>query len=440
MNRPLLATTIVLSLAAAAPADTIHVATGESIQDAIQMASDGDRVLVAPGTYYETIDFLGKAIKIRGTGGAAVTVIDAGGLNDSVVTFRRDEGLESILQGFTITGGAGRDVSGFRYGGGIYIKLANPVIRDCSIIGNTADAGGGLAAISVSFGVIDRCRFESNRATAGGTYGGGGLYMQGCYSSVTDCIFRGNLADGAAKGGGVSLFLGRPELSNCLIFENEARHGGGIINHKSSPVITNCTVAANTAVSLGGGLRSLYESAQPVVMNSIFWGNTAAGAVSEVLDQSGAATTIGYSIVRGGWDGAGSGSLDADPHFVDLARGDVQLRAFSPAIDAADNTAVPGGTSTDLDGNPRHVDDPLTDDSGVPDDLNPPVDIGAFEFQASGCMTDLTSDGEVDLDDLLAVLFAWGPCPGCREDIDGDARVDLQDLLIVLHTWGPCGG
>ena len=33
-----------------------------------------------------------------------------------------------------------------------------------------------------------------------------------------------------------------------------------------------------------------------------------------------------------------------------------------PSIDAADNTAVPAGILTDLDDNPRFVDDPVTPD------------------------------------------------------------------------------
>ena len=48
-----------------------------SIQTAIDNAVDTDEIVVAPGTYFETIDLLGKAIIVRSTGGADVTVIDA---------------------------------------------------------------------------------------------------------------------------------------------------------------------------------------------------------------------------------------------------------------------------------------------------------------------------------------------------------------------------
>ncbi len=48
-----------------------------SIQTAIDNAVDTDEVVVAPGTYFETINFLGKAITLRSSGGAEVTTIDA---------------------------------------------------------------------------------------------------------------------------------------------------------------------------------------------------------------------------------------------------------------------------------------------------------------------------------------------------------------------------
>ncbi len=47
-----------------------------SIQTAIDNAVDTDEIVVAPGTYFEAIDFLGKAIWLHSSDGAAVTTID----------------------------------------------------------------------------------------------------------------------------------------------------------------------------------------------------------------------------------------------------------------------------------------------------------------------------------------------------------------------------
>jgi len=65
-----------------------------------------------------------------------------------------------------------------------------------------------------------------------------------------------------------------------------------------------------------------------------------------------------------------------------------------------------------------------------------------------GCPTDvygdLNGDGIVDVQDLLAVIGAWGACggtcpPACLGDIapiGGDCSVNVQDLLAVIANWG----
>ena len=74
-----------------ASAATLKVPSQYStIQDATNAASGGDTVKVAPGTYVEIINFKGKAITVKSTGGAGMTVID-GNYAGSVVTFSKDE-------------------------------------------------------------------------------------------------------------------------------------------------------------------------------------------------------------------------------------------------------------------------------------------------------------------------------------------------------------
>ncbi len=129
------------------------------------------------------------------------------------------------------------------------------------------------------------------------------------------------------------------------------------------------------------------------------------------------------------------GNIDADPLFVDPDNGDFRLQPGSPCIDAGDNTAVPKGTTTDLDGNPRFVDDPDTPDTGFGDP--PVVDMGAYEFQgASPCPWDCgDNDGNVGIVDFLALLAQWGGRGSC--DFDGGG-VGINDFLDLLAAWGPC--
>ena len=50
-----------------------------SIQDAIDAASSGDTICVEAGTYYENIDFDGKAVSVIGAAGAHRTILDGDG-------------------------------------------------------------------------------------------------------------------------------------------------------------------------------------------------------------------------------------------------------------------------------------------------------------------------------------------------------------------------
>ena len=76
-----------------------------TIQGAISdpLVMNGDTVIVRPGTYVENINFLGKAITLVSEQGPEYTFID-GGQAGSVVTFTNNEGLDSVLDGFTTRG------------------------------------------------------------------------------------------------------------------------------------------------------------------------------------------------------------------------------------------------------------------------------------------------------------------------------------------------
>src|SRR5262249_30257192 len=93
-----------------------------TIQQGIDAAVADDTVLVSPGTYHERIDFRGKPITVASDQGPDVTVIDGqrGGI---VVFFQSHEGRDSVLTGFTITGGQ------FLYGGGgVAISGSSPTV------------------------------------------------------------------------------------------------------------------------------------------------------------------------------------------------------------------------------------------------------------------------------------------------------------------------
>ncbi len=110
-----------------------------TIQSAIDAATPGDEILVAPGSYTETIDFKGKAIALRSSGRSKLTAIDGSGLNQTVVRCVSGEGPDTVLQGFTIAGGSAV------FGGGMRNEGSSPTVLDGIFKGNSAtDRSGGM--------------------------------------------------------------------------------------------------------------------------------------------------------------------------------------------------------------------------------------------------------------------------------------------------------
>ncbi len=447
-----------------------------SIQTAIDNAVDTDEIVVAPGTYFETITFLGKAITLRSSDGPEVTVIDGSGFFH-VVQCVSGEGSETVLDGFTITGGnANGDVFPDNVGGGMFISDSGPTVMNCVFSGSIAGAGGGM--------------YHSNSTP-----------------TVADCIFIGNMGSFGGSGGALVVTNDSiANLVNCLFVGNSSPVGGAIYCCCSAQAfLTNCTFSQNSATS--GGAVAVFGGGNMHLRNCILWGNNP----DQIVIINFGFIVVVSSDVQGGW----GSNIDADPLFVNPDNGDYRLLPGSPCIDAGDNTAVPEDITTDLDGNPRFLEIPETPDTG--NGTLPIVDMGAYESLGGGCLavtsqevvchadgttftvnieglnactggttqvtftasggavgeelcftalvndggfccsteicvtipdctpvglpSDLNGDGIVGIVDWLALLADWGSCSDCGNcpaDFDGDCLVGIFDLLVLLGDWGPC--
>ncbi len=339
-----------------------------TIQAGIDAAVEGDTVLVAPGTYTEIIDFSGKAITVRSSAGAATTIIDATGVPDPgdglpVVRFDNGEGLDSVLEGFTLTGGTGDSrisEGGPTYGGGVVINMSAATLRGCVIEGNTAEIWGGGILVYQGELVLEDCTLRMNHAENDG----GAIYMiettgltiDGCVFSgntstigtagiefntttgsvvITGSLFEGHISDNAsfgsalaaggndgpvtidrcvfrdnaiAGGSGGAVFLNNLDVNrvtNSLFVGNSASANGGAMNFNGTAgsFIAGCVFANNSAGNQGGAVN--HRTNDPI-FNCSFSGNTASNG-SAVRFFAG--DTLFANCVF--WDGTGSSPIVA---------------------------------------------------------------------------------------------------------------------------------
>ncbi|MEP0806050.1 MAG: hypothetical protein HRF47_11200, partial [Chloroflexota bacterium] len=254
-------------------------------------------------------------------------------------------------------------------GGGLFSQRSSPILTNVVFQGNQAVATGGGGANFQNLQptdpyinpVLTNVSFINNTAT-----GGGGMFLGTSSGSLTNVTFSGNTAN--RRGGGLLLEFSSAVLTNVTFYNNTSNNnlanpkgGGGLMILASSPTLNNVTFSGNTSLANGvdgGAVRVAKDPAgptvsNPVIHNSIFWGNNS----TEITSDGTGSITVNDSIVQGGCPSgaACSNVLNANPLLGALAGngGFTQTMALgfgSPAIDAGNNSTC---ASTDQRGAAR---------------------------------------------------------------------------------------
>lgn len=349
-----------------------------TIQGAIDLASDGDTIIVADGVYTgpgnRDIDFNGKSVTIRSENGPQATIIDCQGKGYGFHIVGNRTGPARI-EGLTIRHAS---LGAVRCYGSILVRAVSA----------NAAQGSAFAQADYPFGyapvIINNCRIVENPD-------GGILLDSHDNITIANCYIAAN---GAA---GIWAYASNPDICNCVVVQN---YDSGIRAIRGAE-ITICTAADNTGIGIW--------ISQGTIVNSILWGN---GQRQFYNPDDNASVT--YCDVQGGWPG--TGNLDADPCFAATRSSDYHLKSQAGRWDPNSLSWVQDDvTSPCVDAG-----DPMSPISYEPFPNGGVINMGAY-----GGTTEASKSyfGEP----ICEVIIAG--------DINGDCRVDFADFALMVRHW-----
>ena len=254
------------------------------LKSAISIASDGDTIIVANGSYSgvnnSNLSISQSGLTIKAAEGASPSITGSSARRIFSLT-----GSNIVLQGLFLTSGKVNS----DYGGGVLIASDGVTIKNCTFY-NCKAFYGGAVFISGNNVVIDDCEFKSNTAYDSKLTRGGAIYINGGYENilVNNSRFGVNGYNRADYGG--AIFMSSPAVFNNTVFNNNiADDNGGafyVTNTAKNSLFENCSFGNNAAYGrytsvTGGGAMAIYSTGNRII-NSNFtknWVSECGGAL-----------------------------------------------------------------------------------------------------------------------------------------------------------------
>ncbi len=295
----------------------------------------------------------------------------------------------------------------------VHVPESQPTIQagiDIAADGDTVSVAAGVWQEWINFRG-KRLVVESRDGASVTTLDGGSApsAVVFAHGETPESILRGFTVTGSGggtefesllMGTGIYIHLASPTIEDCIIRDCTSQMGAGVSIWGGDPTFRNIMIRDNTATLDGGGMR-IHHLSQPLMENCEFLNNSATihgGGLAYGNDSNGVHDGCTFEGNVAGIRGGG----------------------LSKSCDCSNATIA---NTTLCNNTPDHI-------------LGNWDDFGGNEL-CTICAHDINADGIVGVDDVLAIVAAWGSCV-CVEDITGDSVVNIDDLLLVIESWGDC--
>ncbi len=293
----------------------------DSVQEAMNVAVVGDKVVVLPGEYTENIDFKGKNFTLTSINPDNPSIVKATIIRAKVTTVPTIIASDGGILGFSIFGS-----TGIRVGQNVNYTSYSPNVSNCII---------NVSGIGIDIFVP---------------------YMH----EIVYPLIENNIIEA---------------LTGVYFYVQSAAEG-------MNPIVRNNTIIGKGPSYVGSGIEYRTNKELPLVLNNVisnfrygielsYHNNLESQRISLIKYNNLFNNVYNYSFSYGvnSFDLTGiQGNIQADPCFADPQNSDYHLLPDSPCINAGDPDYMPEPNETDLDGKPRVMDGR--------------IDIGAYECQS----------------------------------------------------------
>ena len=271
----------------------------KTISGALSIAASGDSILVAEGTYNESVSFRDGVAVLGGYNAATgerdidryVSIVDGTGITSNlVVKYSPNPEVRVLFEGFTV-----QNANNAQWGSPTIYLRANITINRCHIRNckaNDTDTGAGAIYIDTKAetnppAIISNCLIEFCEGSKGATaiYNKGGI--------IENCIIRGCTGPRNVIRNYNSVSIVR----NCLIYNNTISDTGsrGAIENNKGLVINN-TICNN----LGSEYSGIKSDSDGKNYNNIFWGNKAADGFGDPTNYISSSSASSHNVADEG--------------------------------------------------------------------------------------------------------------------------------------------